>query len=806
MARPDAQALKWSELHPPSKAAVRDLIERLYKVKVETCRQSDAQSSCASQMPEIEVTSSFLLLGKRGSGKTTVLLSARQAFGEPGKFFKVEKIKVNDNDEAQDKDLCKDKGKKGNDDLDDLARKAGELGRFLTWIDLIDLGPLPPTANIVVHILCRIREQLAPSERVGKRVSLLASKDDDLLSRMDKLIQKAAFLWGKNVPESDRKKSRQDQENEAEYYSNFRIELQELMRQVAESRALKQSDCGVDSGGAILIAINNIDRRVEHLAELIRLIPLITGQHLWLILAASPMNLDVLLEKNIRDEFGHHGAELTSDLRSLGRRQQAVARRRAFPPGQEVEVKACTAEDALGFAISNAEERSLRKLMEAFKMERSPSLLTGPKDGKELNFYGLFDLTPYFDASALEWIHKVELDTLKKLGSENAGGGKSTDSHRLILSEAGRHALTLPLRNMVDLWMKLDRVKETTHQAAINVAFEVLEDAVDESDLDPEARERLISSLLVNDRHPDDLGFLNLTDSPLRRKFLRQPIHRFEVQTGISNEFEIEVELTRFVGCTMELLDKKSGKEGKRLATDVEGWLMLASDLVNLLPFTRSINNEPKAWNLNPRLVSTSLRGVCCNKRVDLEFYWPIPAWETYLDYEIFIRQWQAFFFWHTEGKKDIPEVAEGEQLRWLRAAYLDCILSVSEGRGGWNWIERINKRNVADYEGQVVDRLGALEKWLNGIALGGYDRTKAVARWFREELPFYSCSFLGFQRLPKHGGHSFGNEFPEYARRSWLAEVQEHCMDLKADGSMDCTLDELIEVLTAKGGDHEPG
>lgn len=804
MARPDAHALKWGQLLRPSQEAVRDLIERLHSVAEEIRHQSDSLTSSAGQMPEIEVTSSFLLLGKRGSGKTTVLLSARQAIEAPGEFFSGKEVKTRANDEAQGKEQETDKGKNKDNEHIDLCRKADKLGNFVTWIDLIDLGPLPPTANIVVHILHRIREQLTSSGKHGKKVSLLASGEDDLLSQMDKLIQKASFLWGKEAPETDRKKSRQDQITEAEYYSNFRVELQNLMKKVA--LATRRPRAEVDSGGAILIAINNIDRRVEHLAELIRLIPLITGQHLWLILAASPMNLDVLLEKNIRDEFGNFGGELNKDLRSLGRRQQAAARRKAFPPGQEVEVRVCSASEALGFSISNHGDKNLRELLKEIPIAGSQSAPKEAESRKVEHFVDLFDLTSFFEKGILEWVYGVDLDTLEKLGGGKSSGANKKDEVSFVLSEAGLHALSLPLRNIVDLWMKLKRLSNKSHEAAIKVAFEVLADAVDESDLDPEIRERLISGLLMIDRHPDDLGSLDLTDSPLRRSFLRQPIYRFDLQGTPPSGFELEVELTRFIGCNIELLDKTSDKDGKRLATDVEGWLMLASDLVNLLSYTRSVNNEPQSWFINPRLVTTRLRGVCCNKRVDLDFHWPIPAWETYLDYEIFIRHWQAFFYWLGEVKKDIIQAAEEERLKWLRAAYLDCILSVSEDRGRWNWIERFTGRDVTAYEGLVVERLSALDQRPKSNELGGYDRTKAIVRWYREELPFFSCSFLGFKRLMTKEGDFYRTEYPSYAKTSWLSEVLEHCRNFKGKGSANCTADDLFDMLTASGGEHDPG
>ena len=71
--RPEAHAMKWDELLSPIKRAVRDLLIRL--------------EGAERIAEEAEVADCFLVYGSRGTGKTTVLLSAQEAIHKQESYF-----------------------------------------------------------------------------------------------------------------------------------------------------------------------------------------------------------------------------------------------------------------------------------------------------------------------------------------------------------------------------------------------------------------------------------------------------------------------------------------------------------------------------------------------------------------------------------------------------------------------------------------------------------------------------------------------------------------------------------------------
>ena len=83
--RPEAHQMKWENLLPPAKNAVRELLVRLEGSVTSFSRtdKKDTASNC------------FLVYGERGTGKTTVLLSAREAVHDKNYFDPVLKDNTN---------------------------------------------------------------------------------------------------------------------------------------------------------------------------------------------------------------------------------------------------------------------------------------------------------------------------------------------------------------------------------------------------------------------------------------------------------------------------------------------------------------------------------------------------------------------------------------------------------------------------------------------------------------------------------------------------------------------------------------
>lgn len=73
--RPEAHPMQWATLMPPIKRAVRDLLVRIEGATSKEINKDGALANC------------FLIYGERGTGKTTVLLSAKYACEKTDVFF-----------------------------------------------------------------------------------------------------------------------------------------------------------------------------------------------------------------------------------------------------------------------------------------------------------------------------------------------------------------------------------------------------------------------------------------------------------------------------------------------------------------------------------------------------------------------------------------------------------------------------------------------------------------------------------------------------------------------------------------------
>ena len=121
--RTEAHPMKWDDLLSPLQQAVRDLLLRLDGA-VKKVDQDKGNSR--KDMWEESSASCFLIYGERGTGKTTVLLSASNAVNK----------KCDDFFESQSTN---------NSLRSDAKKSAGELrDKGIVWLDVLDIESMPP--------------------------------------------------------------------------------------------------------------------------------------------------------------------------------------------------------------------------------------------------------------------------------------------------------------------------------------------------------------------------------------------------------------------------------------------------------------------------------------------------------------------------------------------------------------------------------------------------------------------------------------------------------------------------------------
>lgn len=163
MPRPEPHGMRWVDLAEPLKPAVEKLIGILADIATMPGKPEERK----------EQNNNLLVTGSRGAGKTTVLMTARYAIENRDKFL------------AGAPDGVREKLTKFLDRLDN---------RFV-WLDVLNLEPLPATANLLATLLVRVRGALEGSDHAKPRASILEEATDDCWNRIDKLVRDAAFFW-----------------------------------------------------------------------------------------------------------------------------------------------------------------------------------------------------------------------------------------------------------------------------------------------------------------------------------------------------------------------------------------------------------------------------------------------------------------------------------------------------------------------------------------------------------------------------------------------------------------------------------
>jgi len=92
-----------------------------------------------------QLATSVLIAGDRGFGKTTVLLSAAQAFQKPDEFIPPPR-----------------NGERWAEGAEELHKQLKLHQNSIVWLDPLDMEPLPPDANLLATLLVRVQNSLRP--------------------------------------------------------------------------------------------------------------------------------------------------------------------------------------------------------------------------------------------------------------------------------------------------------------------------------------------------------------------------------------------------------------------------------------------------------------------------------------------------------------------------------------------------------------------------------------------------------------------------------------------------------------------
>jgi len=639
--RPEAHAMMcWRELFDPVKRAVYGVL-----LRIEGAEAARRVGPGASR----EFGSCFLVYGARGTGKTTVLLSAREAVRRP------------EEDQGYQGFFHADANAR--DPLEEEARACAlrlKEDQHIVWLDPLDLEPLQPTANLLTTLLTRVRKALdarGDGRESTRSSSIFEESAADARQQFTDLINDATLMW-EEIDEPDTRNTAIRQRAAAEIYTDFRARFIRAMDALSQKLALRQSH---DQGCAIILPIDNIDRSPEHLKDIVKLAQMVAHPCLWLVMAGDRVEVEGFLERAYWKELilGGVGADArgkagqTGEDESLGmaRRQAHAVGQKVWPPSHRIEVDAVGPEETLCFKPPG-EAGAARTIRELLKAVEVPCFISDKSGAHSFEFIDLFE------------------------NAVTASSGKDSPDPRTL---AGRHALCLSARDVLDLWQLANGVAaDPNSDGAVMIARTMLRSAAAASNLSSRMVQHLQDETIQRDAKGRTL--LNLARTNIEAWGLlsvasttTEPAES-DLPDGLAIRSSLQVRRSREMRLYMTFNDLK-------LTELAAGWLAILHDVLVFVPELAVLGKA----RIKVRLVEASHEIVAvvdgvrlCGRAVRP---WPAPDFSTFDAHENFWRHWGSFQA--EELAACATEGCPGHACATLQLrAWLRCALRVFEDCG----------------------------------------------------------------------------------------------------------------------------
>ncbi|RKH46041.1 hypothetical protein, partial [Corallococcus sicarius] len=693
---PESRAFAWDDLLEPAQRGLYELLSWL-------------EAACGSSLGMREtrdehLSTSLLISGPRGAGKTTVLLSAVQALRHWRAFLGMKpggrleagaSGAVASGREAMRRDLCTT-----------LERIEGRV----VWLEPLDLEPVPTGANLLATLLVRVRaaldapqEDTSPSTGRGRwSSSILEESAEEAWGKLDHLIRDASFMWEDSASTLDMRARAEQQIKAAEIYATFQPRFTRAMEDVAKTLALPRFGTAQGEQIILVLPIDNVNRSIEHLHNIVKLTHMVASPRLWFVLAAGHQEFQLFMERSFQKELitsGQTGIGTVGqdETLSIARRQSATTLRRALPPSYRINLGPVDPYRAWDFRPQGvAPEEAGLTLGVLLEQLRLPCPPKREKTQVLRSLADLINLAPRLS------------DTVKTTYRAATAEGKEAPQRKVILTHPGKLALSLPARTLQDLWHAARRELQSTRASSleaavleeertVRVATEMLRNATDESDLPAWASQQLLNRILRSD--DKGLIFLDLTGKPVRRSkrttlsdVLEWPRRGTKGEGNGDAEADervllSELHLRHFHDVVLTLSDPDRKGSSVTLPGNVAGWFMLLHDVLMLFEPPRVLNPEVTPFEMSPELVVTMHElwvdtAAHPEPLVQLECWWSLPTWKTFVEFAIFTAQWKAFLKRTGEGYFKVDPLRDsrakvGAHHRFIQAAWVENICSV---------------------------------------------------------------------------------------------------------------------------------
>lgn len=611
--RPEAHAMRWENLLRPVQYAVHDLLLRI--AGAEEVRRAGHGARPARQR-EV-VSNCFLVYGSRGTGKTTVLLSAKEAVeraeSDQG-FFHAE------GEPREDLELS-------------AQHRARELKaqQHTVWLDPLDLEPLPLSTNLLTTLLTRVRNALDAGGNDRDRArstSIFEESATDARQQLGDLINDATLMW-EEIQESDTRNRANRQRAAADIYSSFRARFTQAMDALSKKLDLRH---GHDQGCSIILAIDNIDRTPEHLKAIVKLAQLVSHPCLWLVMAGDRVELEGFLERAYWKELIHsrEGADARGKAGQFGedealgmaRRQAHAAAQKVWPPSHRIEVNLVRPEETLTFSPPDAGTgNTIRDLLAKVSVECFIADVKDPAEKYQFSFIDLFEIQHARPRDAKPWD---------------------------LLSVAARNGLCLPARGVLDLWQLAHWVVNGGAETlgAVKIARTMLRNAAADSTMPSTMGQYLQAEIIHRDTQGGTLldfeevallvgGQLSVASTVCMAE---EPIEIAELAILSS------LHVSRSVDMLLNLSLGGKDTPPVPLPELAAAWLMILYDVLVYVPKLAVLGTTTIDVHLIQVThdVVMSVNGGW--QRQQARVSWPVPDFYTFNAHDVLWRHWENFY------------------------------------------------------------------------------------------------------------------------------------------------------------------
>ncbi len=422
----EAKALHPDELFP----STREALGQLFRLLART-----VSASASAEKHEREMLStSFLVSGDRGFGKTTILLTAADALQRRERGEDVgrdhELASYFSEDQRQDLRLRKE----------ELGFGINELDRHIYWLSTLDLEPVPKKANLLATVLVRIRDALDDATE-GRCASGRPSSSPPLGSdiektwdKLDRLVDEATFMWEEGSGAQDARRERaQQQIKAAETFAGFQQRFKVAVDGVACALKIRKER----PKPVLVLPIDNVDRSIEHIYSIVKLSRLASSPRLWFVLAAGRPEFQLFLERSFQQELA--SSQQMSDLEghdqdlSIARRQASTTMRRSLPPGHQIRIA------PVDLSTAWTTDRDGYRSLESLLRELSDKSQTSDKSPGFPTLKELFDIKGRLDQGAKNAYQEAAKE--EEGGRGTGCASPKEEGGRPILTHAARMAL-----------------------------------------------------------------------------------------------------------------------------------------------------------------------------------------------------------------------------------------------------------------------------------------------------------------------------------------------------------------------------